>query len=85
MRSVPDSRGFFYSFNVAHERPSKRAKPACEGPSRWAGWTTTCESLFGDELDIDGGYLAGKVVREPPYESFQQLPFLVWVGAGNRG
>src|SRR6266508_5729014 len=23
--------------NVAHERPSKRAKPACEGPPRWAG------------------------------------------------
>jgi hypothetical protein len=24
--------------NVAHERPSKRAKPACECPSRWAGY-----------------------------------------------
>jgi hypothetical protein len=23
--------------NVAHERPNRRAKPACEGPSRWAG------------------------------------------------
>src|SRR6266849_2954711 len=26
--------------NVVHERPSKRAKPACEGPSRWAGWAS---------------------------------------------
>jgi hypothetical protein len=25
------------SSNVAHERPSRRAKPACEGPPRWAG------------------------------------------------
>src|SRR6266446_5696979 len=24
--------------NVAHERPSKWAKPACEGPPRWAGY-----------------------------------------------
>jgi hypothetical protein len=23
--------------NVAHERPSRRAKRACEGPPRWAG------------------------------------------------
>jgi len=37
MRSVPDSRGFFYSFNVAIELPSERAKPAGEGPPRMAG------------------------------------------------
>src|SRR6266571_7896907 len=26
--------------NVAHERPSRRAKPACEGPPRWAGYAS---------------------------------------------
>lgn len=35
-----NATGAVHSFmqpNVAHERPSRRAKPACEGPSRWAG------------------------------------------------
>ena len=31
--------------NVAHERPSKRAKPACEGPSRWAGYVSSCLNM----------------------------------------
>src|SRR6266508_2803311 len=26
--------------NVAHERPSRRAKPACESPPRWAGYAS---------------------------------------------
>ena len=30
----------FMRYNVAHERPSKRAKPACEGPPRWAGYAS---------------------------------------------
>jgi len=34
MRDTPYE---YKSSNVAHERPSKQAKPACEGPPRWAG------------------------------------------------
>src|SRR5712691_1535026 len=36
--------------NVAHERPSKRAKPACEGPSRWAGYAPIRTNVRGRRL-----------------------------------
>ena len=34
--------------NVAIERPSKRAKPVCEGPSRMACWSADGQSPFED-------------------------------------
>src|SRR6266851_1638383 len=31
--------------NVDHERPSERAKPACEGPTPWACWVSLSSRL----------------------------------------
>ncbi len=46
MEGASDARSVLLRRDVAHERPSKRAKPACEGPARWACWASPQFSLY---------------------------------------
>jgi hypothetical protein len=47
------------SLNDAIERPKQRAKPACEGPSRMAGYVSYCRDHLGNDV----------LVRVPVYHA----------------